>query len=388
VVDIVVTPLDELDVVVDVLDAAGNSILPDGEVDASFDAEEITDLVIAADGNYIISVRDFVDAGGDFTIDLSTAGSSAGPTGEMMAYGELATGTITGSETAVHSFSGSMNDWVDITVSPEGDAFDLIVDVLDSSGSSILGGELDDAFGPERIRVLILPENGVYTIAVRGFEGSTGNYEVSLNLSNDGQANTALRTSDSISEADEDHIFPFVASAGDQVTAIVRPTGSEFDVVLEIYDDDTDEVLDSVDETTGFEELIFNAPSGGSYYFAVKGFEGSTGDYDIILVGPATTQFVLAAGDVIDGRFPESDVIEYWYDGLADETIVLTLQPDNDSDAVIRILDEDGEVMTEIDEGLYGEAEELSYTFDAEISVIIEVSDFFGNQGVFTFTVE
>jgi hypothetical protein len=45
-------------------------------------------------------------------------------------------------------------------------------------------------------------------------------------------------------------------------------------------------------------------------------------------------------------------------------------------------------MLTEIDENLYGEAEELSYTFDAEVSVIIEVSDFFGNEGTFTFTVE
>jgi hypothetical protein len=306
-----------------------------------------------------------------------------------MAYGDLATGTIAGSETGQHTFSGNANDWVDITVTPEGDEFDLVVDVLDSSGSSILeDGELDDSFGPERIRVLILPEDGVYTIVVRGFEGSTGDYEVSVGLANDGQANTALHTSDTISEGEEDHIFPFVASAGDRVAAIVQPVGSDFDVVLEIYDDDTDEVLDSVDLTTGFEELIFIASDGGSYYFAVKGFEGSTGDYDITLVGPATTQFVLAAGDVIDGRFPEGGVIEYWYDGLADETIVLTLESDVDTDAVIRILDEDGEMLTEIDENLYGEAEELSYTFDAEVSVIIEVSDFFGNEGTFTFTVE
>jgi hypothetical protein len=384
IVNILVTALDdEFDAIVDVLDAAGNSILPDGEVDDSFGDEEIADLEITADGNYIVAVHGFGDGGGDFALVVSGAGSGT------MAYGDTASGTIIGSETATHTFFGTANDWVDITVAPEGDEFDLVINVLDSSGQSVLeGGEQDTSFGPERVRVLILPESGVYTIAIHGFEGRTGDYEVNLNLSNDGQANTAIYASDTISEADEDHIFPFVGSSGDRVTAIVRPANSEFDVVLEVYDDDGDELLDSVDATTGFEELIFDVPSGGSYYFAVKGFEGSTGDYDITLVGSATTQFVLAAGDVLDGRFPADDVIEYWYDGEVGETIVLTLTSDDDTDGVIRILDADGELLTEIDENLYGAAEELTYTFDAEASIIIEVSDFFGLEGTYTFTVE
>jgi hypothetical protein len=44
--------------------------------------------------------------------------------------------------------------------------------------------------------------------------------------------------------------------------------------------------------------------------------------------------------------------------------------------------------LAETDENLYGEAEELSYTFDAEDTVLIEISDFFSGEGLFTFTVE
>ena len=391
VLNIVITPLDDdLDVVVDVVDAAGNSILPSGEVDESFDAEEIVGQVITADGNYIIVVRGFADATGNFELSLDNGAGGNIPTGDTLAYGEASVGSITDDETVTYTFFGNENDLVDVTVDPLTEEFDVIFDVLDDDGRSILeDGEIDVSFDTEFLRVQRLPQSGAFTIAVHGYDGSTGDFEVSVDLTNGGDYATVLYTFYAIEEADETHSFPFYTLSGDQVTILAQPVGNEFDVVISIYDDDGDEVLESVDNTTGFEELVFVAPNDGNYYFEVSGFEGSLGDYDVTLIGPATTEFVLAAGDVIDGHFTEDNsLINYWYDGAAGETIDLVLEGDADSDVKIRILDSDGNLLTEIDEGLDGESEELSYTFEDETSIIIEVSEFFGRSGFFTFTVD
>lgn len=58
----------------------------------------------------------------------------------------------------------------------------------------------------------------------------------------------------------------------------------EFDVIVQVYKD-TGQLLDEVDATTGFEELLFTAPADGIYYFRIAGFDGSTGEYDVTLIG-------------------------------------------------------------------------------------------------------
>jgi hypothetical protein len=390
VVNIVVTPLDDsLDAVVDVLDSSGNSILPSGEVDDSFGEEQVLAQVITSDGEYVVVVRGFAGATGNFDLSLNNATGGVLPTGNAIAYGDFATGSITGSETATYTFFGNENELIDVTANPINDEFDLTLDILDSNGRSILpDGELDVSFDAEFVRALRLPASGAYAITVHGYDSSTGDFEVNLDLTNGGEYDNVLYTYYTIDEEDEEHSFPFTSAAGDQVTIVVKPVGVDFDVVVDIYDDATDEVLDSVDLTTGFEELVFVAPAAGDYYFVVRGFEGSVGDYDVIMVAPETTLLVLADGDTIEGLFDETSTMEYWYGGSTGETIMITLETDAEIDGVIRILDQDDNVLAEIDDAFFGEDEQLSYTFENDDFVIIEITDFFEGKGQFTLLVD
>jgi hypothetical protein len=106
------------------------------------------------------------------------------------------------------------------------------------------------------------------------------------------------------------------------------------------------------------------------------------------MVAPETTLLVLADGDTIEGLFDETSTMEYWYGGSTGETIMITLETDAEIDGVIRILDQDDNVLAEIDDAFFGEDEQLSYTFENDDFVIIEITDFFEGKGQFTLLVD
>jgi hypothetical protein len=390
VIDIIVRPLaDDLDVVFDVLDESGSSVL-DVEVDESFGDEELRGFTVPASGSYTISVRGFADAVGDYEITLAEAGAApvAGAIGTI-AYGDLMNGTLASGESANWTFTGEARDFVDITVTPY-DEFDLTVDVLDPSGISILEeGPVDDSFNTEFIRVLSLPEDGTYTIMVAGFEDEFGDYDISLELSNGGQPGSIVFTAATLeeSETEDGHAFPFTALTGEVVKFYVDPEFG-FDMVIDIVNDDTDETLDSIDLTTGFEEAVFTVPEDGNYYFLVKGFEGGFGAYDATLLGSDFAIFELAVGDGIIGRFGPDGLIDYIYRGTAGDTVFFTVESEDDLDLMLSMADLDDNSLLTVDELVAGGAETLTYTFTEDLIVFLTVSEFSANQGQFTLFVD
>lgn len=399
-VDITVRPLeDTLDAVVDVVDSSGKSILENGEVDDSFDAENLADVAIPADGNYTVSVRGFAGSTGKYELTLVTAGSVApvetGSDSGALTFGSPVEGSIADGERVNWSFSGNSGDFVDITVSPAED-YDVVIDVLDANGRSLLGEELDKSYNTEYIRALELPEDGDYAIVVHGFDDAAGDYEITVDLTNGGNVGTMLVASDELTEDDADgHAFPFTAFKGDSTTAFVYPDGNETDVVLQVWNDDTDEQIgEDVDATTGFEELSFVAPEDGNYYFIIKGFDDgsgtgpSVGSYSVTLVGSDTTIFELAFGDQVRGHFGELGYIEYWLGGSNGDEININVTPESDTDVSIDVYDLDGNQLATQDSGFAGEQDVLTFTFGDEGLIKIRVTDISNIQGKFVLTIE
>ncbi|MEJ2746658.1 MAG: hypothetical protein P8183_01880 [Anaerolineae bacterium] len=387
-IDIIVRPLaDDFDLIFDLLDENGDSVL-DIEVDESFGLEELRDFTLPASGTYTISIYGYDGAVGDYEVTLAEAGSLTASTGTIR-IGETASGSIVSANSDTWVFTGKAGDFVDITVTPF-DEFDLVVDVLDPDGVSLLDeGPVDDSFDTEFIRVLPLPVSGDYTIVVSGYEDEVGDYEVNVSLSNGGQPGSILFASDTLEEAETEdgHAFPFTALAGEVVTFQVDPEFG-FDVVIEIVNDDTDESLDEIDATTGFEEAVFTVPEDGNYYFLVKGFEGSFGSYDATLLGSDAVIFELAVGDGVIGRFGPDGLIDYFYRGAAGDTLVFTAETNDDLDLVMELTDLDNNVLQTVDDYEAGGSETLTYTFTEDLFVFLTVSEFNGNQGQFTLTVD
>lgn len=387
-IDIVVRPLaDDFDLIFDLLDESGSSVL-DIEVDESFGQEELRDFALPASGNYTISVYGFAGGMGDYEITLAEAGAMAGTATGSIGYGSLMTGSIPAGGTASWTFEGEARDFVDITVAPYD--FDLVVDVLDPSGFSLLDeSPLDESFDTEFIRVLSLPEDGTYTILISGFEGEFGDYEIAVDLSNGGLPGSIVFAADTLEESEsaEGHAFPFSALSGEFVSFYVDPEFG-FDMVIEIVNDDTDEVLEEIDATTGFEEAFFVVPEDGNYYFLVKGFEGSYGAYDATLLGSDFVIFELAGGDGVVGLFGTDSIIDYIYRGAAGETVVFTAESEDDLDLMLTMTDLDDNVLLMVDEFVAGGSETLSYTFAEDLIVFLTVSEFDANQGQFILFVD
>ncbi len=395
VIDIVVKPSGDLDVVIDVLGADGVSVIG-GELDDEFETETIEGLALPTTGDYIIVIRGFAGSVGDYELTIAETGTAVIPdedttaTGDGdLSLGETGTGAFTdGTETISWTFSGSSGDLVDIFVTPLDEDLDVVVDILDSSGISLLDEPTDASYDAEYVPLVFLPEDGLYEIVITSFNGIPGNYEVDVKLANNGETNSLIFASDSLEETDEEHAFPFTGLAGDSVLGVVEPLALEFDVVVGVYNDDTDELLEEVDATTGIETMTFIVPEDGNYYFNISSFEGSVGDYDVALAGPASVIFELAAGDTVFGRFDESNVLEYWLGGQAGDSYVISAEPDAETDMVIRILDLDNNVLLEVDDAFDGETETVTYSFETDDLVVVEISDFWEGQGEFTLTVD
>ncbi|HRQ36968.1 MAG TPA: hypothetical protein PLD25_03520 [Chloroflexota bacterium] len=390
VVDITVEPSGSLDVVVDILDIDGKSVIG-GELDDQFGTETISGFSFPAPGSYTIVVRGFAGATGDYTISVFETGSGTtggGTTAGDIAIGDTAEGTLEGSETASWTFAALEDDLINITVSPLDSDLDVVIDVVDDKGNSLTGEPTDASFGTEFIPVVRIPADGSYSVTVYSYDGTGGDYEVTITFTNNAQTNTAFFATDELEEADDEHAFPFNALEGDFVTIIADPVELGFDLVISLYNDDTDELIDEIDASTGLEWFEFEVPEDGNYYFAITGYEGSVGNYEVALIGSEFVIFELAIGDEVFGDFGEENLLQYYLGGESGDVATITVTPGETTDVVIRILDLDGNVLAEVDDAFSGEAEVLEFTFGDEGLVIIELTDFFGSEGSYDMIIE
>lgn len=391
-IDIIASPTDNaLDLVVDVLDETGTSILESGPVDDSFGTEEIRGLTLPAQGTYYIAISGFADAAGSYQLTLAEAGttaappSSSGETGSIN-YGDTVSGEIS-EPGAVSSwtFNADKGDIVGLIVTVNGD-FDAVIDILDQSGASIRDGQRDATFGNEHMLV-DLPEDGTYTIQVMGFEDSTGSFDLTLGepMINSVFASAALTEE----EIDQGDVYPFIGVEGEMVGIVVTPEES-LDVAVLVEKDD--QVVENIGytpdrgfDTIGTEDYVFIVPETGVYRFVVRNsvdteFGENTGTYDVELHGSGATVFELANGDGVASLTDESGYVEYAIRGLPDQTLTLEVEPYTDSDFMIELEDGDGNALTEaVNAGGVGEIETLTYTFTEDSTIFIRVSDVNGS---------
>lgn len=388
-VDIIATPEDEqLDLVVDILSSGGRSILENGPVDDAFGAEEIRGLELPENDVYVVLLQGFAGSEGDYRLTVSETSAASG--GTVLTPGATLSGTIPVDGQQDYVFASESARPLTIIVEPE-EEFDVVVELIHPQEGVV--AEEDSSFGREQVR--FSPEANVeYTIRLRGFAGDGGEFTISLIEGSPlGEAGSTVYASDSLAEnADEGHSFPFTAVEGETVRAVVTPAG-ELDVIVEVWSDDSDLLLEQVDASFGVEEQEFIVPETGNYYFAVSGFDGQAGDYEITLTGSPLVIFELALGDFVEGMFGEEAFLEYGLRLDPDQTVLIAVQADPEVDAVIELLDLDENVLADADANFGGEPEELRYTAEAGSEdgtiYIIRVSEFEGlGGGAFTLTLE
>jgi hypothetical protein len=160
-----------------------------------------------------------------------------------------------------------------------------------------------------------------------------------------------------------------------------------------VWNDDTDEMEESVDASFGQEQVNFTAGGAGNYYFKVLGFEGQGGSYTITLNGAPDVDFELLPGDEVTCDMGQSSNIDYYVRLDPGETLRVSVSPDADTDIVAEILDLDENVLSSIDDGFSGEPEQLDYTAPGGGTegalYLIRVRSFSGETGgTFSMTLE
>ena len=251
-VDLVVEPAtDELDVVIDILDDSGASIL-EFPVDDSFGKEELIGFEIPASGTYFIVIESYDGTTGDYAITLAESGSlpvtediDTGDMSEPSDATTIASGSAlelsgiyasstSGDEPATFTFTGKAGEFADVSVSPTTEEFDVVVDLLDPSGTSLLDAPIDDSFDAEYIRVLRMPEDGDYTVVVSSYDGNPGDFEILVEESYLSNPASFIFASGSLEEPDESHEFPFYTYADELVVVQVDPD-IDLDAVIQVY---------------------------------------------------------------------------------------------------------------------------------------------------------
>lgn len=386
-IDVIAMPVDQsLDLMVDVLDSSGASILDGGPVDEAFGTEEIRQLELPASDEYTVLLNGFAGSSGQYDLTVSEAGVSA--PSATIAIGDRLSDSLGPDELADYAFLSTDGAPVTVVVEPEGD-LDVVVEIIHPQDGII--AEEDSSFGRETIS--FTPTSGLeYLIRVRGFAGAGGDYTISLAESSLTSGSTIVAR-DTLPEEHEGHAFPFQAPEGAFATAIIEPDG-DFDVVLEVWEDlETDERVDRIDLSYGTEQTEFIVPQTGLYFFNVVGYEGQGGDYSITLNGDQNVVFEIAYDDAVEGVLGDAGSLQYRMRLDAGETAHFTVQSDEELDAVVEILDLDGNLLAETDEGFGGATEEVTFTAPSGIEddtiFILRVSAFDGSAGgSFTLTVE
>ncbi len=400
-IDILVEPAsDDLDLTLDILDETGKSILG-GAIDDSFGVESLTGFELTVSGSYFIVINSYDGSPGDFTLTLAEAGTAATDEGEddrvrtvitsgsALNFSEFYKASLDGATEATFTFPGKANEFADVTVSPLTEGLDVVIDLLDPSGASLLPeSPLDDSYDTEYLRIMRLPVDGQYTIVVSSYDGAPGDFELLVEESYLNNPASFIFASGSLDDAEEAHDFPFYTYTDEMVIFQVNPA-FELDAVVQLYNDDTGELLQEKDASTGFEEVIFLVPEDGNYKFKLIGYEGSTGAYDVTLIGSEFVYFELAVGDLVIGRFGSNSLFEYYIGGAAGDTVNLTIKTEDSIDLILELTDFDSNILASADEGGVGAQETLSYTFESDDLLILRVSDFTeSGTGEFILSVE
>lgn len=291
-IDIVVEPLtDSFDVVVDVRDGTGSSILPGGAVDSSFGTEEILDLEIPSTGDYAIVIYGFAGSTGDYELSVSEAVGGGGdgiPEGETrpIAPGVVYQVTLAEDATDNYVFTAVAGEPL-VIIADSYDNLDVQLEIYDADGNFVDG--MDDAFSDESESLEFTPEaDGEYTVTVNGFLGDGGDYAITILNLTEGAEDILLQDSDVVPE-DGSIDYTLTASGGDAFVLAAQPEES-FDIMFEIYGPDG-ELVESRDDLSALsgdmETHIFFPPADGEYTLSLVGFVGTGGAYELT-IGSAT----------------------------------------------------------------------------------------------------
>ena len=347
-VDITVRPESGFDLVVDVRNAQGESLLPNGPIDNSFGDEQVRQAPIPPEEAAYIVITGYGAASGSYELYMTPAGEVSGPVTGDAAYGQLERGRLeVDNNFHLWRFSGTTGDVINVTIRPLPDDLDVVVDIIDPIGLSILpNGYVDEAYGTEYIRGAVLPTSGEYLILVWGYQDSTGPYELELDLSHNGRLSHTLFGQHPLPAGQTKEHY-FWAEAGDHLNAFVNPD-FDFDLIVRLFDDNDRRLLE-VDDRFGIEMVSWTAPAAGRYYWQIVGYEEAVSSgYALVLTADPTVQLSVRPGERLIVDLAAGETAVYTLTPQPNQQLHIHTAPLTDAAApFLRLRTPDGNLVTE-----------------------------------------
>ena len=145
---------------------------------------ETIETTLAADGRYIVLVRDFNGQPGDYQIALGAAAAATPETGGTLVYGDTIIDTIDPGAAVVWAFEAEIGDVIDVDVRPGDSYSDLVVQLRGPDGRTVLEVDATPAGADESIAGFIIPSAGLWQIVLSEFFAGMASFQLSVSLEN------------------------------------------------------------------------------------------------------------------------------------------------------------------------------------------------------------
>lgn len=385
----------------------------------------IADFTFTNNGRYTIQVVPFEAAEGDVEVLISDGSVSPGtdiqedvpetPAGnDVVVEDEVPDG-----ETFSYDFDASEGAVVTITVRETDGQLDPKVVLLDSDGAQLAENDdhssNDANLGPydSQITEFTVTASGTYTVAVTGFGGVGGSFELTIAFGGSGsQQNTNPPNNNSSGDTEvvEDTIesfdvytHTFEAEAGDVYTFTVQALSDDLDPTLSLYFDnryllDNDDYGSTDSDLQGTDSRIYHyiIQESGEYELDIGGYQDSSGDFRLTLERVATGAPVGAPDEQIElGTVNAGRTYSYSFEAEAGDYVTISVRGlSYQFDAYVALLDENGTVLLNNDDHGGGSAELAfydaqipNYIIEASGTYTVEVSNLADGNGTFGLTV-
>lgn len=143
------------------------------------EAEKI-EMILPADGQYIILARDFGGQAGQYQMALNANPVATPESAGSLSYGDSVMGTLKPATTASWSFVGQAGESVTVQLQPVDSSSDLVLTLQSPDGLTYLEIDNNSAGLIESLTGVTLPASGQWQILVREFFGEVAGYTLSI----------------------------------------------------------------------------------------------------------------------------------------------------------------------------------------------------------------
>jgi len=140
---------------------------------------ELIDITLPRDGQFLILVRDFNGAPGEYEIRLAALPVATPVAMGLLELGSSVSGVLEPGQSLVYYFDGLQNDTISFDLTVETPSSDLALTLLDPNGRAYMRLDEGQAGQPENSAVT-LPENGRWGILIDEFFDEGGGFTLNV----------------------------------------------------------------------------------------------------------------------------------------------------------------------------------------------------------------